>query len=121
MNTTELIDRYCAAWSGSDAKARAAQLSDVWAAGATYTDPRAHTTGADELLAHIAKVHAARPNSRVLRTTAVDFHHGVARFGWRAVDVAGNTLLEGIDLAFISTDSTRIERIVGFFGALQPL
>ena len=121
MDTVELIDRYCAAWSDPKPEVRAALLEPVWAPRATYTDPRAHTTGAGELLAHIGKVHANRPNSRVVRTTALDTHHGMVRFGWKAVDAAGATLLEGIDVAFLSADATRIDRIVGFFGPLAPI
>jgi len=121
MDTLELIDRYCAAWSDPKPEARAALLECVLASGATYTDPRAHTTGAGELLAHVAKVHAIRPNSRVVRTTALDAHHGMVRFGWKAIDAAGVTLVEGIDVAFLSADATRIERIVGFFGPLMPI
>jgi len=121
MDTLELINRYCAAWSDPQPEVRAALLESVWAPGATYTDPRAHTTGAGELLAHIAKVHASRPHSRVVRTTALDTHHGMLRFGWKAVDAAGATLVEGIDVVFLSADATRIERIAGFFGPLAPI
>ena len=39
MDTTELIDRYCAAWTDPDAARRAAILGEVWASAATYTDP----------------------------------------------------------------------------------
>jgi hypothetical protein len=88
----------------------------VWQAGATYTDPSVHAAGADELLAHIAKVRAARPGAAIVRTSAVDIHHGIARFAWQIVLADGTRRPEGIDIAFISADGARIERIIGFFG-----
>ncbi len=118
MNTTELIDRYCAVWNEPDAEKRKALLDPIWAAGATYTDPGVHAAGDGELLAHIAKVRAKRPGARVLRTSLVDVHHGLARFSWHVVQADGIALPEGLDLAALSPDGQRIERIIGFFGPL---
>ena len=120
MDLTRLIDRYCEAWSEHDEARRAELLRSVWAPGASYTDPTVNVVGASELLAHIAKVQARRPGSRVVRTSEVDEHHCVARFAWRAVEASGNVLPEGIDLAFVTADGSSIERIIGFFGPTKP-
>jgi hypothetical protein len=119
LDVTQLIDRYCAVWNEADPARRKALLREVWADGATYTDPRADTAGADELLTHIARVRQGRPGARILRTSTVDVHHDVARFGWRAVEADGTELPEGLDIALLSPDGRRIERIIGFFGPLQ--
>src|SRR5687768_4267205 len=121
QDVTELVDLYCAVWNEPDPARRAALLAAVWAAGAAYTDPRADTRGVGELLAHIATVRASRPGAKIMRTTAVDLHHGIARFGWRVVEADGTPLPEGIDIAFLNEDGSLIERIVGFFGPLPPL
>lgn len=121
MELTSLIDAYCQVWSDPDEAERAERLQRVWSPSATYTDPMVHVEGPTDLLAHIAKVAAHWPGSRILRTSDVDQHHGVARFAWRIVDAGGNALLEGIDIAFISADGTKIERIVGFFGTVKPM
>jgi SnoaL-like domain len=120
MNIARLIDRYCEAWSERDEARRAELLLSVWAPGASYTDPTVHVVGASELLAHIARVQARRPGSKVVRTSEVDEHHCVARFAWRAIEASGNALPEGIDLAFVTADASRIERIIGFFGPTKP-
>lgn len=117
---TALIDRYCAVWGEPDRERRAALLAEVWAPGATYTDPRVHATNAMELLAHIDKVLGHRPGATVVRTSALDIHHGIARFAWHVVLADGSTLPEGIDIAEFSADGQRIARIVGFFGPLRP-
>ncbi|WP_406872683.1 nuclear transport factor 2 family protein [Aminobacter sp. P9b] len=120
-DATSLIDRYCAVWNEPDPVRRKASLEAVWAEGATYTDPRADAVGADELLAHIANIRAGRPGAVIVRTSAVDLHHGIARFGWRVVEADGTPLPEGIDVAFLTPDGERIERIVGFFGPMIPI
>jgi hypothetical protein len=112
-----LIDAYCAAWSEADGAARARLLADVWAEGATYTDPRAHVTGTHALAAHIGRVLASRPGARVVRTSAVDTHHGLARFAWRVVEADGTMLPDGIDFAEVSAEG-KLTRIVGFFGPM---
>lgn len=114
-----LIDTYCEAWSETDGAARARLLAEVWAADASYTDPRAHVTGTDELAAHIGRVLASRPGAKVIRTSAVDTHHGLARFAWRVVEADGTMLPEGIDFAETSAEG-KLTRIVGFFGPMAP-
>ncbi|MBT1157394.1 nuclear transport factor 2 family protein [Aminobacter anthyllidis] len=121
FDVTSLIDRYCAVWNEPDAVRRKALLEAVWTERATYTDPRADTVGADELLAHIAKIRASRPGAKIVRTTAVDLHHGVARFGWRVVEADGTPLPEGIDFVELAPDGQRIERIIGFFGPMTAI
>jgi hypothetical protein len=116
----QLIDTYCAAWNEPDPSRRQSMLSSVWGQGATYTDPTVHAVGAEELLAHIGKVIARRPGAKVVRTSAVDAHHGLARFAWRIVQSDGSMLPEGIDFAEISAQG-KIRRIMGFFGPLAPL
>lgn len=117
----ELIDRYCEAWQEMDAARRRDLLASIWADGATYTDPTVHAHNAEELLAHIARVVARRPGAKVVRTSAVDAHHGVARFAWQLVQADGTRLPEGLDIAWYSSDGRRIERIIGFFGPLRAL
>ena len=116
---TDLIDRYCAVWNELDSARRSRLLAEIWADAATYTDPTIHARNGDELLAHIERVQARRPGSRVVRTTAVDVHHGVARFGWHVVQADGTSLPDGLDIAYLSSDGQRITRIVGFFGPLR--
>jgi hypothetical protein len=113
----QLIDTYCAAWSDPDPMRRREILERVWADGATYTDPRVHAVGLDELLVHIDKVVAGRPGAKVVRTSRVDAHHDVARFAWHVVQAGGTALPESLDVVELSADG-RIQRVIGFFGPL---
>ncbi len=112
-----LIDAYCAVWNEPDPVRRQRTLDEIWAENATYTDPRAHLTGSTALVEHIGKILAGRPGARIIRTTVVDFHHGLVRFGWRVVQADGTLLPEGIDIAEV-TDGPKLLRIIGFFGPL---
>jgi hypothetical protein len=113
-----LIDRYCQAWSDPDPARRRALLTSVWSEGATYTDPRMHATTPDQLLAYIDKVLAQRPGARLVRTSAVDMHHRVARFAWHLEQADGTSLPESLDVVSLSADGTRLDHVVGFFGPL---
>lgn len=115
----ELIEQYCAVWNEPDPKGRAKLLAEVWGPGATYTDPSVHAATPEELLTHIAKVRDKRPGSKVVVTSAVDLHHGVARFAWHVVQADGTALPEGLDIAELTPDGKRISRILGFFGPLK--
>ena len=119
MELTALVDLYCRAWSDPSPERRAELMHAALAPDASYTDPTVHAGSVAELLAHITRVQARRPGSRVERTSQVDRHHGVARFAWHAVEADGNPLPEGIDLIFLSTDGAKIERIIGFFGPVK--
>jgi hypothetical protein len=114
----ESIDRYCAVWNEPDAARRTQLLGTVWADGATYTDPSVHAVGAGELLAHIGKVMAKRPGARVVRTSRIDLHHGLALFFWHIERPDGTFSPDGLDVVTLSPDGRRIERIAGFFGPL---
>jgi hypothetical protein len=99
---TELIDRYCTVWSEPSPSRRANLLAQVWADDATYTDPTVHATSSAELLTHIEKVLARRPGARVVRTSVVEVHHGVARFSWHVIQADGTSLPDGLDIAEFS-------------------
>lgn len=118
MNTQDLVDRYCQAWSDPDPAARKALLAGVWSTNASYSDPTVFELDAAALLAHIARIQLTRPGAKVVRSTAVDQHQTFARFGFQVVGADGAILREGMDIVTLSSDGSRIERVVGFFGPL---
>lgn len=115
-----LVDRYCALWSSPAPADPTAQLHAVLADGATYTDPTvAATLTRAELLGHIGKVVAARPGAVLRRTSAVDAHHGLARFSFAVVAADGTLLRDGTDFLRLDPGGSRIAEVVGFFGPLK--
>ncbi len=59
------------------------------------------------------------PDHRFRRTTGIDAHHNVARYGWELVDTTGAVALTGTDVAEFDADGA-ISRVLGFLGDLQP-
>ncbi|MFT3664732.1 nuclear transport factor 2 family protein [Piscinibacter sp.] len=120
MNALEhLIDTYCDGWSAPTPEERERLIRATLADDATYCDPRADDLPVPDLLAHISGVQAKRPGAKVVRTSAVDVHHGFARFHWHVVLPDGTTLPEGLDVVELSPDGKRIQHVLGFFGPLQ--
>jgi hypothetical protein len=119
MTHEDTITAYCAAWDEPDRKRREKILDTVWAEAATYTDPTVHAVGKTQLIEHIDKVLARYPGSRIVRTSALDTHQGLARFTWKKVLADGTSLPEGIDFAEFEA-SGKLTRIIGFFGPLRP-
>lgn len=113
-----LLEQYFAAWNEADAGRRAALLAACWGAGAVYADPTAQVRGADELAAHIGRVHTQYPGARLARTSAIDRHHDVLRFAWRMTLADGKALPEGLDVVTLA--GGRITSVTGFFGPLKP-
>jgi hypothetical protein len=120
MKRDVIVDAYCSAWNEVEPAQRDAILKPIWAEGASYADPTVLLTGRAELISHIDKVLARYPGSRIVRTSVVDAHHSVARFGWKRVLADGSSLPEGIDLVTFSEDGL-ILQVAGFFGPLPIL
>jgi hypothetical protein len=119
LNLEALIDRYGEAWSEPDAARRAALLASVWAPEATYSDPTVAPLDMAGLLAHIARVQAGRPGAIVRRSTVIDAHHEVLRFGFEVIGADGAVLRHGVDFVVLDAARTCIRQVTGFFGALD--
>tara|TARA_R110002020_G_scaffold184947_2_gene382354 strand:- start:66940 stop:67296 length:357 start_codon:yes stop_codon:yes gene_type:complete len=115
VNTTEIIDTYCLAWSDPDPVRRARHLNAVWSETAAYTDPGVHLVGAEALLDHVAGIMERRPGARVLRTGAIAAHHDVAMFRWAAIGPEGQLFRSGVDFATLNQEGDRLDRVIGFF------
>jgi len=121
MTLEETIDLYCAAWSERDPAYRRELLDRVAAEDVRYTDPETDIEGSADLVDHISGVLAGRSGAKVVRTSAVDSHHGTARFAWQLVKADGTALPEGLDIVRIDAETGKLKTILGFFGSLEPL
>ena len=110
-----IYDTYIDMWNAADADERAALIEKAWATDARYRDPLLEADGYDGLSEMVATVHAHYPGHVFRRTTGVDLHHDVARFGWELVAPDGNVFVGGIDVATLADDG-RLRSITGFFG-----
>jgi hypothetical protein len=116
-DTTTTVDGYLAAWNERDETARNDLVARFWAEDATLTDPPMSGEGHAGISGLAATLHQQFPDHRFVRTSGVDEHHGVLRFGWDLVGPDGAPALSGIDVGLIGGDG-RMTRVVGFFGDL---
>lgn len=111
-----LIDTYIDTWNETDPDARTALIEKAWVAdGARYRDPLLEADGIDGLGDMIATVQSHYPGHVMSRTSGIELHHDLARFGWALTAPDGNVFVEGVDVAQLAPDG-RIVSIAGFFG-----
>ena len=118
--TETLIDEYLSAYCEPERVRRAAVVSRVWAHDGRLTDPPMDASGHEAIVAQADALLGQFPAHRFRRTTAIDGHHGFARYGWTLVNGSGTPVLEGCDFAEIDEDG-RLRRVVGFFGPMSTL
>ena len=129
MNDTATLDPdqlaatvkdYFASWNETDPTRRLELCRQVWTDDGHYVDPFADARGAAEIDAYLAAMQAQFPDHRIERTTSLDEHHDVVRFGWAGFAPDGTVVFEGIDVVAVAADG-RFHEIRGFLGALAPI
>jgi hypothetical protein len=116
---TDTIDQHLQAYAMADADRRNALIAAAWNPEGELFDPPLEGRGhaAIGALADVVLTHYA--GHRFVRTTAVDSHHGFARYGWDLAGPDGTVAVSGIDVVQFD-DAGKLLRIVGFFGPLEP-
>ncbi len=103
----------------ADADRRGNLIEAAWSCDGELFDPPLEGRGHAEIsaLADVVLTHYA--GHRFVRTTAVDSHHGFARYGWNLTGPDGTVAVSGIDVVQFD-DAGKLLRVVGFFGPLAP-
>jgi hypothetical protein len=114
---TATVDAYLAMLNETDPRRRASLAAQAWTEDGAYVDPLLEATGHEALSDMAAGVHAQFPGQRFSRTTGIDAHHGLVRFGWELADGEGTVTVAGIDVGIVAPDG-RLSHIAGFFGPL---
>ena len=119
-SVTENIDMHLEAYALDDAARRDALVASAWNADGELLDPPLEGHGHAEIsaLADVVLTHYA--GHKFVRTTAVDAHHGFARYGWDLSASDGTVAVSGIDVVQFDK-AGKLLRVVGFFGPLEPV
>ena len=112
---TATIDTHLAGYAEPDPTKRLDLLASVWAPDGTLLDPPFDATGPEGIADLVDAVLQHYPGHHFERTTAVDAHHDMARYGWALVAPDGTPAVAGLDVAQVGQDG-KLVRIVGFFG-----
>jgi hypothetical protein len=121
MTTTETptiettVDAYFAMWNEDDRAARLQVIAQAWTSDCRYVDPLGDHSGHEGVADMVQGVRGHYPGATLRRTTDLDTHHDVVRFGWEAVGADGAVIVGGIDVGQIDPDG-RLRSITGFFG-----
>jgi hypothetical protein len=116
-STTEtIVDTYLDAYGEADPARRRTLIERSWSPTGTLADPPFDAAGHDALDATFAAVQGQFPGHRFRRTSAVDSHHGFARYSWDLMAPDGSVPVAGTDFAHV-VDGL-IVNVAGFFGPL---
>jgi Uma2 family endonuclease len=117
---TATIDQHLEAYALADADRRNTLIAQAWNADGELLDPPLEGRGHAEIsaLADVVLTHYAGHEFK--RTTAVDSHHGFARYGWDLVGPDASVAVSGIDVVEFD-EAGKLRRIVGFFGPLESV
>jgi len=114
---TAVIDAYLGALHEVDAERRAELVTIAWAPDGKFVDPLISAEGYEEIGDIAEQVHEQFPGFRFVRTSGIDSHHGIVRFGWALVGPDGTEAVSGLDVGVLASDG-RLSRIAGFYGPL---
>ena len=114
---TAIVDGYLTAYGEPDRGRRDALIAEVWSPRGRLIDPPATGEGHDGISDVADALQQQFAGHVFRRSTAVDEHHGVLRFGWELVAPDGSIVLTGLDVGELDDDG-RLLRIAGFFGDL---
>lgn len=110
--TTELIDRYIAAWNETDGARRRLLIASTWTEDASYVDPLMKGEGWTGIDAMIQGVQSQFPGLLFRRASDVDAHNDRVRFQWELAPEGGEALAGGVDFGIITGE--RLKSITGF-------
>src|SRR4051812_12837654 len=111
--TTDLADRYLAAWNETDPAARRAAVDGLFSADARYTDPLVDAEGRSAIEATIAAVQEQFPGFTFRRLGTVEAHHQQLRFAWELGPAGAEAPIAGSDVAVVDAEG-RIAHVFGF-------
>jgi len=109
----EVIERYIACWNQTDPGLRRKLIDEVWAPGASYTDPLGEAAGHDAIDAMIAGAQQQFPGFSFTLLGPVDSHHRQGRFTWGLGPDGAEPVVIGFDVA-VTGDDGRLTRVLGF-------
>jgi SnoaL-like protein len=115
-DTSEIVDRYLAAWNEADNGRRRELIGTVFAEKATYRDPVQACEGHDGIDEMIAGAQARFIGMRFQRIGDVDVHDGGVRFRWSLGPANSESIVEGTD--FATMIDGRFDKVTGFFDKL---
>jgi hypothetical protein len=118
--TPTTVDTHLDAYAEPDPARRDRLIATVWAEDGQLIDPPLDAAGREGISGMAATVQSLYPGHTFRRTSAVDAHHGLARFEWALVAPDGTEAATRLDVVEIGDDGL-LRRVVGFMGPIPAL
>ncbi|WP_409464461.1 nuclear transport factor 2 family protein [Amycolatopsis sp. GA6-003] len=109
----DLARRYVDVWNETDPQRRRRLVSEVFAPGATYTDPLGSVAGQDGIDGFIGGAQAQFAGMVFSLPAEPDAHHDLARFQWH-LSAPGSPEPVAIGFDVIEIAGGRIAKVHGF-------
>ncbi|WP_409180189.1 nuclear transport factor 2 family protein [Amycolatopsis sp. VS8301801F10] len=109
----DLARRYVDVWNETDPQRRRRLVSEVFAPGATYTDPLGSVAGQDGIDGFIGGAQAQFAGLVFSLPAEPDAHHDLARFQWH-LSAPGSPEPVAIGFDVIEISGGRIAKVHGF-------
>lgn len=113
---TATVDAHLEAYGETDPDRRRELIALAWRDDGRLIDPPMDASGHDGIHTMLGQVQGQFPGATFRRTSAVDGHHGYARYGWELV-ADSKVVLAGTDIVHTGDDG-RLATVLGFFGDL---
>ena len=114
------VDTYLSAYNETDEVARLGLLSDAFAGDGRLIDPPLTGEGRQGISDMMGAVHQQFPGHTFRRSSGIDEHHGLLRYGWELLGPDGSVVLAGMDVGELDSNSQLVQ-VPGFFGPLPEM
>jgi hypothetical protein len=111
---------YWTAWNESELDRIREHLVVAVTDRVEWNDPRDSFVGIDRLEVAIRELRTTKPEYRFVIASEIDRHHDRLRYRWDMIR-NGRTLMEGLDVVTLDSNSGLVARVDGFFGHPTPI
>lgn len=115
----EVLRHYLRMWNERDPDVIRAHLDRCVGDDCWWVDPLHQHTGRDALEANVREFRSTYPDADLGLGSNIDSHNGRHRYEWFITSSPGELLLRGFDVVTVDQATGMINRVDGFFGALD--
>ncbi len=118
-DTPDVLEHYLRMWNERNADKVRDHLDRCVAEDCWWVDPLHQHVGRDALEANEREFRSTYPEADLGLGSNIDGHNDRHRYEWYITSAPGELLIRGFDVVTVDSASGLINRVDGFFGALD--